>query len=113
MTNSRAKGARGEREWASVCRDNGYDARRGQQFSGSPDSPDVVCEDLSDFHFEVKRVQRLNLQDAYDQAKRDAGTAMPVVAHRRNHCDWMVTMSAEDWFAIVREMKTPTEKEKT
>ncbi len=105
MTNSRAKGARGEREWASVCKAEGYEARRGQQFSGSPDSPDVVCEDLANFHFEVKRVQRLNLQDAVDQAIRDAGEAMPVVAHRRNHCEWLVTMRAEDWFRIVREYK--------
>ena len=98
MTNSRAKGARGEREWASVCKAEGYEARRGQQFSGSPDSPDVVCEDLANFHFEVKRVQRLNLQDAVDQAIRDAGEAMPVVAHRRNHSEWLVTKRAEDWF---------------
>jgi len=32
--NSRQKGARGEREWAAKCREEGYDCRRGQQFSG-------------------------------------------------------------------------------
>jgi hypothetical protein len=35
--NSRQKGARGERQWRDELRAHGYDARRGQQFSGSPD----------------------------------------------------------------------------
>ena len=49
--NSRNKGKRGELEWRDVIRSHGYEARRGQQFSGSPDSPDVVT-DLP-YHFEV------------------------------------------------------------
>jgi len=44
--NSREKGKRGERQWRDELRANGYTARRGQQFAGSPDSPDVVCEEL-------------------------------------------------------------------
>lgn len=44
--NIRAKGARGERQWRDELRSNGYEARRGQQFCGSPESPDVVCEAL-------------------------------------------------------------------
>ena len=35
--NSRRKGKVGEREFAALLRENGFDARRGQQFSGSPD----------------------------------------------------------------------------
>src|SRR5262245_30290215 len=70
--NSRRKGARGERQWRDELRANGYVARRGQQFSGSPDSPDVVCEELEWIHFEVKAVERLNIEDAMEQARRDA-----------------------------------------
>ena len=103
MTNSKRKGKVGELQWAKRCRDNGFDARRGQQYSGNPDSPDVVSEDLAAFHAEVKRVERLNIQDAIDQAIRDAGDKIPYVAHRRNHCDWLVTMRADDWFDLVRE----------
>jgi len=99
--NSRQKGARGEREWAAFLRSHGYAARRGQQYSGNPDAPDVVT-DLP-FYFEVKRVERLNIYDAIDQARRDAGGQLPVVAHRKNHCDWLVTMRADDWMALVRE----------
>jgi len=98
--NSRQKGARGEREWRDQLREQGYQARRGQQFSGSPDSPDVIS-DLP-FHFEVKRVEKLNLQDACSQAARDSGGKPWAVAHRRNDCPWLVTVSAELFFSLVR-----------
>lgn len=96
MTNSRQKGARGEREWAAYLRDLGFgDARRGQQFSGSPDSPDVAGG-IPCTHPEVKRVERLNLHDAMKQAVADAGDAIPYVAHRRNRDVWLVTLRADD-----------------
>lgn len=103
MTNSKRKGSAGEREWARFLTTNGYDARRGQQYAGNPESPDVLCPDLAHMHFEVKRVQRLNLTDAMDQATRDAGDKTPILAHRKNHCRWMVTMYADDWIELVRE----------
>ena len=100
--NSRAKGVRGERQWRDELRANGYAARRGQQFACSPDSPDVVCEELSWLHFEVKAVERLNIEDAMDQARRDAGSNVPVVAHRRRFRRWLVTMDAETFFQFLR-----------
>lgn len=103
--NSRTKGANGERAWRDELRANGYMARRGQQFQGSPDSPDVICDELAQFHFEVKRVQKLNIEDAMDQARRDAGSKMPIVAHRRNFKPWLVTMDADTFFALIREGK--------
>ena len=39
--NSRAKGAKGERELANKLKDYGYNTRRGQQFSGL-EGEDVV-----------------------------------------------------------------------
>lgn len=101
--NSRAKGAAGEREWASYCREQGFDARRGQQFKGTADSPDVVSESMSMFHAEVKRVEKLQLQDAMDKAIAEAGDKIPYVAHRRNRCNWLVTVRADDFFKLVRE----------
>ena len=77
-------------------------ARRGQQFSGSPDSPDVICDELDWLHFEVKAVERLNIEDAMDQARRDAGAKTPVVAHRRSFRRWLVTMDAETFFQFLR-----------
>lgn len=102
--NSRAKGCRAERSWAKHCRDEGFEtARRGRQYAGHPDAPDVVCDDLPFLHFEVKAVEKLNLQRAMDKAKDDCGEKMPVVAHKRNHSEWLVTMRAEDWFKLLRE----------
>jgi len=100
--NSREKGKRGERQWRDELRANGYAARRGQQFSGSPDSPDVVCDSLPWIHFEVKAVERLNIEEAMDQARRDAGVKVPVVAHRRRFRPWLVTMNAETFFRFLR-----------
>ncbi len=105
--NSREKGKRGERQWRDELRANGYMARRGQQFSGSPDSPDVVCDELGWLHFEVKAVERLNIEDAMDQARRDAGAKTPVVAHRRNFRRWLVTMGAETFFQFLRGTLPP------
>lgn len=103
--NSRNKGARGEREWAAVCRENGYsEAYRTAQYRGNTgDAADV--EGLPGIHVEVKRVERLNIEDAMAQAIRDSkkNGNIPVVAHRKNYCPWLVTMRAEDWFAIYRD----------
>lgn len=105
--NSRAKGARGERQWRDELRANGYEARRGQQFSGSPDSPDVICDALPWAHFEVKAVERLNIEDAMAQARRDAAAKVPFVAHKRNFRPWLVTMTAESFFQFLRGVLPP------
>jgi Holliday junction resolvase len=102
MVNSRDKGARGEREFSRVCRDEGYDgARRGQQFSGIEGS-DVVG--LPGIHIEVKRVESLNIGKAMAQSIRDAKQGeIPIVAHRKDREKWLITMRAEDWFCLFRE----------
>jgi Holliday junction resolvase len=101
--NSRSKGARGERLWRDELRAEGFTARRGQQFSGSPDSPDVVCEELKNLHMEVKFVQNLNLDKACEQATKDSGGKRWIVAHRKNNKPWRVTMSSDTFFAILRD----------
>ncbi len=99
--NSRQKGKVGEREFALLLREHGFDARRGQQFSGGADSPDVVSEALAWLHVEVKRVQNLNLTDACVQAEGDCGGKPWIVAHRRNHSPWLITMRAETFFQLL------------
>lgn len=100
--NSREKGKRGEREWASVCREEGFSGvRRGQQYSGIGGAD---CIGLPGIHQEVKRTNRLSLYDALGQAKRDAEEGeIPIVAHRKDHSDWVVIMDARDWFGLYRE----------
>jgi hypothetical protein len=103
--NSCDKGKRGERAWRDVLIEHGYTARRGQQFSGTPDSPDVICPDLPGFHFEVKTVERLNIHAAVAQSIRDAGKKIPVVAHKRSRSDWLITMRASDWLKMLATAK--------
>jgi len=103
--NSCEKGKRGERAWRDQLIAHGYTARRGRQFSGSPESPDVICSGLPGFHFEVKAVERLNVNQAMDQAVADAGQKMPVVAHKRNRGDWLVTMRASDCFELLARVQ--------
>ena len=77
--NSREKGKRGERLWRDQLKAAGFtNSRRGQQFSGSEDSPDVICDDLPHLHFEVKYTQRPNIEAALIQAKDDCGDKTPV-----------------------------------
>lgn len=103
--NSRAKGCRGEREWRDWLRSMGWTkARRGQQYAGGTDSPDVV-NGIPGTHAEVKRVEALNLTVAMAQAVADAGANVPYVAHKRNRGEWMVTVRASDLLAFASKIK--------
>lgn len=102
MKNSRAKGAAGERELSKKLRSYGHNTRRGQQFSGLNGDADVVG--IDGLHIECKRVERLNITDALIQSKRDARDGeMPVVMHRKNHEDWKVTLSLDDFMKLWEE----------
>jgi hypothetical protein len=97
---SRNKGKRYERELANYLSDNGFPSRRGQQFSGGGDSPDVVSEEFP-FHIEAKRVERLDLYSAFSQAISDAGDKPPCVIHRRNNSESMFTCRLSDLVALL------------
>lgn len=105
--NSREKGARGERELASRLRELGFtDARRGVQYSGLDGSPDVVG--LDGIHIECKLRERLNLEAAFDQSRRDAARRgdIPTVIHRKTNdpykCGWLVTLSLEHFATLYK-----------
>ncbi len=94
--NSRSKGARGEREAARAWTDVfGVAARRGQQFAGGTESPDVITG-MAGIHVEVKRVEAGNPYVWMDQAVRDAGKNAPVVLHRRNNKPWLLIVRLDD-----------------
>jgi Holliday junction resolvase len=103
MINSRQKGKRGERLWRDELRAQGFTARRGQQYAGGTESPDVVCEELANLHQEVKFVANLNLDKACEQAIKDCGAKKWIVAHKKNNKPWRVTMSSELFFLLLRE----------
>lgn len=101
---SKNKGKRGEAECVRLFRDNGYEVHRTVQYNGRSPAGAADLDGIPGLHIEVKRVERLNIQEAVDQTTRDhkPGT-LRAVFHRKNNCEWLVTMPAEDWFRIFRE----------
>lgn len=103
--NSRAKGKRGELEIANILKEYGYDTRRGVQYNGSDGSPDVVG--LPNIHIEVKRVEALNLDKAMKQSIDDARDGeVPVVMHRKDRHEWLVTMRLDEWMEFYERWDT-------
>lgn len=107
--NSRQKGARFERTLAAKLREYGYDkCRRGQQYSGANGDADVVG--LPGLHIEAKAVERLNLYDAMAQSKSDARPEeIPVVMHKKNNCNILVTLELPEFMTIYREWEAGKE----
>lgn len=99
MINSKAKGARFERELASRLRVYGYNCRRGQQYCGANGDADVVG--LPGIHIEAKHQEKMQLYDWVEQAERDAKPGeLPAVFYKKNNHEILVTMTFEDWMKI-------------
>lgn len=99
MTDSRAKGARGERELAKKLREFGFSTRRGQQYSGANGDADVIG--VPDIHIECKWVEKLNINKAMKQSLNDARQGeTAVVMHKKNGEKWLVTMTLADWIEL-------------
>lgn len=97
---SQRKGADGERELAAVLREYGYDMERGGSLSFG-EVPDLVG--LPGVHIECKRVERLNVPAAMQQAVKDSQRfrdGMPALFHRRNRQPWLVTIRLEDFMQL-------------
>lgn len=93
---SRNKGKRGEREAAAeLSRLFGVEARRGRQYQGGDESPDVVA-DIPGVHVEVKRTEKLSVYEAVEQAVSEGGDNLPLVLHRRNNKPWLAVVRLDD-----------------
>lgn len=102
--NSKQKGKRGELEACKIINQVlGVEARRGVQYQGSPDSPDVIT--ALGIHFEVKRTNKLRLWQALQQSIQDAGESVPVVLHRADRQDWIISLRFEDVLRLVHVLE--------
>lgn len=104
--NSKQKGARFERKLASRFRDYGYNTRRTAQYCGNTgDASDVVG--LPGIHIEAKHQERMQLYEWMSQAKRDATAGgkdlLPVVFHKKNNAEILVTMEFDVFMEIYKE----------
>lgn len=92
--NSRAKGARVEREAAAFLTSIGFPAERNARNGKSAD--DIVCKSLPGVHFEVKGNEAIDigtalLDDACIQACQDSNGRFPVVLWKRSRRGWRLT----------------------
>lgn len=97
---SQRKGRDGERELRDRLKEYGYDVECGEPQSFGK-VPDLVG--LPGIHIECKRVERLNVPEAMQQAVRDSErfqNGMPALFHRRNRQPWLVTMRLQDFMRI-------------
>ena len=99
---SQRKGRAGELEIVKILNGHGISAEPGQAVSfGS--TPDIVG--VNGLHAEVKRVEKLNVTEAMNQAIRDSQKfedGLPTLFHRRNRTPWLVTMTLEDWLKLYK-----------
>lgn len=104
--NSRAKGARFERQIAKMLRERGYEAERGCQHAGGKDSPDVK-HNLTRLHIEAKDVEKLNIWNALEQSKRDAGEdEVAVVMFKRNRTKVYVAIEFDEFMDMYKAWET-------
>lgn len=97
-----------------MLRSEGFCARRGRQFKGTADSPDIVsdCSELEPgeegialdpfFHIEVKRVERFHLYPTLHKAEEEAEGKIPLILHRKNREEWVAVVPARDFLRILR-----------
>lgn len=109
---SKRKGKIGELEVANLLKAAGYNAQRSAQCKGNTgQAPDV--EGLPGIHIEVKRVERLNLRKAYEQAVHDSKANgnhdIPAIFHRGSYQPWMVSLSLSDFLTLIKKGETNNE----
>jgi hypothetical protein len=105
--NSRRKGKDGEleaaAEWNKVVPK--AMARRSQQHSGTESSSDLIAPGTPHLWLEVKRTQVINVQAVMEKAAEQCGELTPVVLHRKNDSDWLVTVRLDDLQKVVSQVK--------
>lgn len=99
--NSKTKGKVGELEFCHELKAIGIDAHRSCQYMGGHDSADIKSS--LPISWEIKRVEKLNIYNAMAQAVKDAGPngQVPVVAHRKNRSEWLLTFQLKDIFKFL------------
>ena len=104
--NSKDKGKRGEICVSHFFQEHGYDAHRSAQFCGNTgQAADVIG--VPGVHVEVKFQEKMCLYNWLAQAVNDSEAEgkgnVPIVIHKQNRKDMLVTMRADDWIEFYKE----------
>lgn len=99
----RAKGARGELEVVHLFRECGWpDATRTSDGRGQGQRGDIA-RGPAGCHFEVKRVERLNVPRALRQIEADANPLdIPILIHRPSRADWCATLPLSELLPLLQ-----------
>jgi len=105
VLNSCAKGKAGEREVIRMLRQYWPDACRNlDQCREVSDTLDVKSDALNTagVHFQIKRVEKLNVWEALRQANSEASQFdIPVLAFRRNRGEWYGALPLDELLALL------------
>lgn len=108
MTNSRAKGKRGELDASKVLSQVfSIPITRSAQLKGSQESADLDGLAMFALHPEIKRDEitiSKAMYKAMGQAKRDCGSNVPFVMSRRNKEEWLLTIRVDDIESFCRNV---------
>lgn len=100
---SRTKGAAGELEVVHLLQDHGWIAARRTHDGREQAMRGDIANGPEGVHLEVKRVERLNLTAALNQAADDApAAAIPVVVHRSSRQPWLATLPLDELLPLLR-----------
>ena len=95
--NSRQKGKGGELEACQILRELfGWVAQRSQQFCGRGGDADIKVAQTPGLFWEIKRQEKLEVHKAMRRASEDSGRQCPVLMHRRNRSEWLLTIRLID-----------------
>ena len=98
---SKNKGSAFERYTSQELKKFGYDAYRSQQYCGAKGDADVIAPSFP-FHIECKRIERLNINKALEQATRDSRGKPPCVIHKKNRGETLFTCRLEDLLNLLK-----------
>lgn len=126
--NSKQKGKRIELEFVHFLQEQGFHAKRSQQYCGANSDADVEVVELPKFHFEVKGGQQVpaKVYKFMEQAVEDSGIVnaslpepykndlrnpfndpkVPICVLKRDRQEFLIVMRAEDW---IKQNKVPEE----
>lgn len=104
--NAKRKGNCGEREVLRLLEERGVLCQRNQQgllagFASGEGNPDLLIRiGGRELHGEIKRCERLRLNEAIRQAEHDACGRVPVVIHRASRQPWYMTLRLSDFLDL-------------
>lgn len=100
----RRKGAEAEREVVAICKHAGIDAKRTapMQARGGGEDADVAIS-IPGYHLEIKRCERLRLDEWSRRVEADASPLdAPCIVYRRSREPWRVSLELDEFLLLVR-----------